>query len=151
MGNPYVGCVSVNATWNKRSVIRTNAAVERMFSLMNALWSNERNWLELCTVKLTVVMEHHFRNYTCTEFYEFLLLHRNIVGQMHCSAKYNSAPSLPTQMEEVPWNRPTLQQVLFLFKDINQSVYPYIIYIAFPRYSDVFFCIYILMISWLPR
>jgi hypothetical protein len=102
MDNPYLGCVPVNETRNKRPVIRTNAAVKRVFSLMNALRTAERNWLELCTVKLTVLMKHHFRNYTSTEFHEYLLLHRNIVEQMHCSAKYISAPSLPTQMEEVP-------------------------------------------------
>lgn len=139
MGNLYLGCVPVNATRNKRSVIRTNAAVERVFSLMNTLWTDERNWLELCAVKLTVLMKHHFRNYTCTELHEFLLLHRKILEQMHCSAKCISAPSLPTQMEEVSWNAPTLQHVLLPFKRINQSAYPYIIYIAFPRYSDVLF------------
>jgi hypothetical protein len=51
----------------------TNAAVERVFSLVNALWTDERNRLEVSTVKSIVLVKHHFRNYKCTEFYEFLL------------------------------------------------------------------------------
>jgi hypothetical protein len=80
----------------------TNAAVERVFSLVNALWTDERNRLEVSTVKLIVLVKHHFRNYKCPEFHEFLLRNRKILEQMHSSAEYISAPTLPTQMEEVP-------------------------------------------------
>jgi hypothetical protein len=80
----------------------TNAAVERVFSLVNALWMDERNRLEVPTVKSIVIVKHHFRNYKCTEFHEFLIRSRKILEQIQSSAKYISAPTLPTQMEEVP-------------------------------------------------
>jgi hypothetical protein len=80
----------------------TNAAVERMFSLVNALWTDERNRLEVSTVKSIVLVKHHFRSYKCPEFHEFLLQNRKILEQIHSSTKYISALTLPTQMEEVP-------------------------------------------------
>jgi hypothetical protein len=80
----------------------TNAAVERVFTLVNALWTDERNRLEVSTVKSIVLVKHHFRNYKCPELHEFLLRNRKILEQIHSFAKYISAPTLPTQMEECP-------------------------------------------------
>jgi hypothetical protein len=80
----------------------TNTAVERVFSLVNALWTDERSRLEVSTVKSVVLVKHHFRNYKYPEFKEFLLRNRKISEQIHSSAKYISAPTLPTQMDEVP-------------------------------------------------
>jgi hypothetical protein len=80
----------------------TNAAVERVLSLVHALWTDETNRLEVSTVESVVLVKHHFRNYKWTEFHEFLLRNRKILEQIHSSAKYISAPTLPTQMEEVP-------------------------------------------------
>jgi hypothetical protein len=74
---------------------------ELMFSLVNALWTDERNRLEVSIVKSIVLVKHHFRNYKYTEFHEFLLRNCKILEQIHSSAKYISAPKLPTQMEEV--------------------------------------------------
>jgi hypothetical protein len=54
------------------------------------------------TAKSIVLVKHHFRIYKCSEFHEFLLRNRKILEQIHSSAKYISAPTLPTQMEEVP-------------------------------------------------
>jgi hypothetical protein len=70
----------------------TNAAVERVFSLVDALWTDERNWLEMSTMKSIVLVKHHFRNYKCPEFHEFLLRNRKILEQIHSSSKYISAP-----------------------------------------------------------
>jgi hypothetical protein len=80
----------------------TNATGERVFSLVNVLWTDERNRLQVPTVKLVVPVKHHFRNYKCPEFHELLLRSCKILEQIHSSAKYISAPTLPTQMKEVP-------------------------------------------------
>jgi hypothetical protein len=69
---------------------------------VNALWTDERNRLELFTVKSIVLVKHHFSNYKYPEFHEFLLRNRKILEYVHSFAKYISAPMLPTQMEEVP-------------------------------------------------
>jgi hypothetical protein len=74
-----------------------------VFSLVNALWTVERTRLEASTVKSIVLMKHHFHNYKCPEFHKFLLRNHKILEQIHSSAKYILAPTLPTQMEEVPF------------------------------------------------
>jgi hypothetical protein len=51
----------------------TNAAVDNVFSLVNALWIDEWNWLEASTAKSIVLVKHNFYSYKCIEFYEFLL------------------------------------------------------------------------------
>jgi hypothetical protein len=75
---------------------------KRVFSLVKTLWTDERNRLEVLAVKSIVLVTHHFRNYKCPEFHEFLLRNRKILEQIYSSAKYISAPALPTQMNEVP-------------------------------------------------
>jgi hypothetical protein len=73
-----------------------------VFSLVNVLWMDERNRLEVPTVKSIVLVTHHFRNYKCPEFHDFLLRNRKILEQICSSAKYISAPTLPTQTDAVP-------------------------------------------------
>jgi hypothetical protein len=75
--------------------------MESVFTLVNALWTDERNRLQVSTMKSIVLVKHHFPNYKCPEFQEFLLRNRNILEQIHSSATYISAPTPPTQTEEV--------------------------------------------------
>jgi hypothetical protein len=51
----------------------TNAAVDSVFSLVNALWIDNWNRLEVSTVKSIIPVKHHLHNYKCIEFHEFLL------------------------------------------------------------------------------
>jgi hypothetical protein len=62
------------------SLPETNAAGESVFSLVNALWTDERNRLEVSTLKSIVPVKHHFRNYKRPEFHEFLLRNLKIFG-----------------------------------------------------------------------
>jgi hypothetical protein len=96
------------------------------------------NRLEVPTVKSIVLVKHHFRNYKCPEFHDFLLRNRKILEQIHSSAKYISAPTLPTQMGEV------LLKVLISFKGKCQSVHPYKMYCISSRlmFFSVFLCIF---------
>jgi hypothetical protein len=70
------------------------------FSLVNVLWADERSRLEVSTMKSIVLVKHHFRYYKCPELHE-------ILEQIHSSAKCISAPTLQTQMEEVPLTHAT--------------------------------------------
>jgi hypothetical protein len=97
----------------------TNAVGERVFSLVNALWTDERNRLELSTVKSIVLVKHHFRNYKCPEFHEFLLRNRKILEQIHSSAKYILAPTLTTQMK-CSWHTQLFQRQCYLSKKKNR-------------------------------
>jgi hypothetical protein len=48
-----------------------NAAAERVFSVVNALWTDERNLLEVSTVKSIVLVKHHFHNKSAQNFMSF--------------------------------------------------------------------------------
>jgi hypothetical protein len=64
--------------WHSRRIFSISArnkyaAVETVFSLVNALWKDKRNRLEVPAVKLIVLVKHHFRDCKCPEFHQFLL------------------------------------------------------------------------------
>jgi len=44
--------------------------VFRTFSLTSSLWTNIRNSLNLDTVKLMMVFKTHFKDVTCSEFFD---------------------------------------------------------------------------------
>ncbi|KAF0692998.1 protein FAM200B-like, partial [Aphis craccivora] len=50
----------------------SNANVERIFSNMNNLWTDEKNKMEIKTVKAMLIVKTFFKE-TCTEFHDFLI------------------------------------------------------------------------------
>jgi hypothetical protein len=50
----------------------TNASSKRVFSLMKAVWSDERNQLSVQTVKAISITKCHFKDISCMDFYSFL-------------------------------------------------------------------------------
>jgi hypothetical protein len=106
----------------------TNAAGERVFSLVNALWTDERIRLEMSIMKSVVPVKHHFRNYMCPEFHEFLVRSRMILEQIHASAECISAPTLPTQVEEVHLTHAAASTSSDSFKGKYQYVHPHKMY-----------------------
>jgi hypothetical protein len=46
-----------------------NAAVERVFSLINVLWTDEKNRLKIETVEALTIVKTHFKDFSCAEFY----------------------------------------------------------------------------------
>jgi hypothetical protein len=47
----------------------SNVAVERVFALINTLWTDERNRLKIETVKALTIVKAHFKYFSCAEFY----------------------------------------------------------------------------------
>jgi hypothetical protein len=66
-----------------------------------------KDWLGGSTVNSVVRVKHRFHNYKCPDFHKFLLWNRKILEEVHSSAKYISAPTLPSQVEEVPLTHTT--------------------------------------------
>ncbi|KAF0767141.1 protein FAM200B-like, partial [Aphis craccivora] len=56
----------------------SNAAVERVFSLMNSTWTNSRNKLDIKTVEATLIIKTCFNNKSC----------ESVLKQIHGSANY---------------------------------------------------------------
>lgn len=42
----------------------TNAAVERTFSNINVLWSDEKNRFLIDTIKSIIIVKNYFKNYS---------------------------------------------------------------------------------------
>ncbi|KAL4147793.1 hypothetical protein QTP88_002142 [Uroleucon formosanum] len=66
----------------------SNAAVERVFSLMNNTWTNSRNKLDIKTVEASLIIKTSFNNTSCEEFYKQILENKSLLRQVHGSAKY---------------------------------------------------------------
>lgn len=66
----------------------TNAAVERIFSLTNSLWTDEKNRLSVDTVKSIIVIKTHFQNKSCLEFYDFISTNSKLLQEIISSVKY---------------------------------------------------------------
>lgn len=66
----------------------SNAPVERVFSLMNNLWTAEKNRFALSTVNAILTVKMNFRA-TCLEFMDRLSKKINVLKKIHSSEKYN--------------------------------------------------------------
>ncbi|XP_055913202.1 uncharacterized protein LOC129946862 [Eupeodes corollae] len=66
-----------------------NANVERIFSLINSQWTEERNRLKIENVKAILFCKHNFKNMSCTEFYNYILQNPETLNKIRSNDKYN--------------------------------------------------------------
>ena len=69
------------------SIPVSNANCERVFSIMNALWTNSRNRLNFNLVKAELMMKMNF-HMSCNEFYEFISKDKNFLKAAKSQEKY---------------------------------------------------------------
>lgn len=74
----------------------TNASVERVFSITNVLWTDEKNRFLVDTIRSIIIVKQHFKNVTCTEFHTFLLEHPQLLKLISFSEKYEKSNSEDT-------------------------------------------------------
>lgn len=67
----------------------TSASVERIFSLVNKIWTVEKNRLSIKTLNDIIKVKYNLK-YSCEEFYIFLNLQTNLLSDITKSNKYNS-------------------------------------------------------------
>jgi hypothetical protein len=68
---------------------------ERMLrspSLTSSLWTNIRNSLQLGTVKFLIVLKTHFKDVTCSEFFDLSCKDKNFYVQETCNMKKKEFP-----------------------------------------------------------
>jgi len=65
----------------------TNASVERVFSHMNRLWTDEKNRLKINTVKTMITVKPFFK-VTCSEFHNLLSENEKLQKEIHSNQKY---------------------------------------------------------------
>ncbi|KAL4131790.1 hypothetical protein QTP88_009047 [Uroleucon formosanum] len=68
----------------------TNAAIERVFSITNMLWSDEKNRFLVPTIKSIIILKNHFKKYSCNDFYDFLLTQPKLLNAISSSQKYSN-------------------------------------------------------------
>ena len=66
----------------------TTASVERVFSLMNAVWSDEKSQLQVETLKAILITKFNYKM-TCSEFYHLIKSDKNILKAIASVEKYN--------------------------------------------------------------
>ncbi|CAI6348699.1 unnamed protein product [Macrosiphum euphorbiae] len=69
------------------SVPCSNAFVERVFSHMNSLWTDERNRLGIDTVKAELVIRNNI-TYNCSEFFDQIQNEKHLLNAVKNAAKY---------------------------------------------------------------
>lgn len=65
----------------------TNAPVERIFSIMNNTWTDERNRMSLDTLKALLITRVNI-HVSCSEFYESITPNHSFLKKVHSSLKY---------------------------------------------------------------
>lgn len=65
----------------------TSAPVERVFSMMNAAWSDERGLMHESTVRSLMLCKINF-GLNCTEFYDKIKNKKDVLKKIHSSEKY---------------------------------------------------------------
>lgn len=65
----------------------TNAAVERIFSQMNKIWTSEKTQLKVSTLKALLVTKVNFTQ-SCIDFYTFLKSSPQLLKQISSTEKY---------------------------------------------------------------
>jgi hypothetical protein len=61
-----------------------------VFSLINVIWTDEKEQLKIETVKALIIVKTCFKNLSCAEFYDQILNDKEILEQVHKSDKYFS-------------------------------------------------------------
>lgn len=65
----------------------SNAFVERVFSVMNNLWTDERNRLSVGIVKSELCIRYNLV-YSCSEFYDLAIKNSKLIKAAKSNAKY---------------------------------------------------------------
>lgn len=80
-----------------------NASIERLFSLMSAQWTKERNRLLVESVKSILCVKYNFKSFSCHEFHEYLLSNKDLLKMIGSTKKYSwYDPSFVCSSSSVP-------------------------------------------------
>lgn len=87
--NHYVPCDNVKLMAEFTLCLPgTNAPTERVFSLINNIWTPDKSQLKVETLKHMLVVKCNYTNYSCNEFYDMLSQNSDVLSAIHSNQKY---------------------------------------------------------------
>jgi hypothetical protein len=66
------------------------ADIERVFSITNALWTDEKNRFLVETIKAVIVTKTHFEELPCNDFYTLISNNPKLLEEICSSTKYQT-------------------------------------------------------------
>jgi hypothetical protein len=69
------------------AITSISASIERVFSITNALWIDEKNSFLVETIKAVFVTKTHFQDLSCNDFYTLILKKPKLLQQIHSFRK----------------------------------------------------------------
>jgi hypothetical protein len=69
----------------------TSAATERVFSITNALWTDEKSRFLVETIKAVIVTKTHFEEFLCNDFYTLISDNPELLQEIRSSMKYKTS------------------------------------------------------------
>jgi hypothetical protein len=67
----------------------SNASLERIFSLMNIYWNDEKNRASLSLVKAVLIVKTHF-DLSCVDFYTWIQNQMQLLSEIHGCEMYKT-------------------------------------------------------------
>jgi hypothetical protein len=69
----------------------TSAATERVFSITNALWADEKSRFLVETIKAVIATKTHFEEISCNDFYILISNNPKFLQEIRSSTKYKTS------------------------------------------------------------
>jgi hypothetical protein len=69
----------------------TSAAIERVFSITNVLWTGEKSCVLAETIKAVIIPKTHVEELSCNDFYTLISKNPKLLQEIHSSTKYNTS------------------------------------------------------------
>jgi hypothetical protein len=69
----------------------TSAAIERVFSITNALWTDEKSHFLVETIKAVTVPKTHYEELSCNNFYTLTSNNPKLLQEIRSSTKYKTS------------------------------------------------------------
>jgi hypothetical protein len=69
----------------------TGISIDRVFSITNALWTDEKSRFLVETIKAMTVTETHFEKLSCNNFYTLISDNLKLLQEIRSYAKYKTS------------------------------------------------------------
>jgi hypothetical protein len=80
-----------NSFWNSLLPFLVPVQLQTVFSITNALWTDEKSRFIVETTKAVIVTKTHFEEFPCNDFYALISINPNLLQEIRSSTKYKTS------------------------------------------------------------